>query len=136
MSNSRYATSIHILTLLTLEKGKWLSSEYLADSININPVLVRKEISILRKAGMVKSKEGKSGGCMLAKPADQIFLSDIYSIVNQKPVLSISRHEPNLKCLVGKQITEHLISLFNEAENAMIERLGNKTLKQFVDMFS
>ena len=44
MSNGKFAISVHILTLLASEPGEYCSSEYLSGSININPVLVRKEL--------------------------------------------------------------------------------------------
>jgi Rrf2 family protein len=136
MTNARFAINIHILTLLTLVKGELLSSEYIAKSININPVLVRKELSNLHKAGFVLSKEGKNGGCTLAKAADQIYLSDIYKTVVEKPVLKFSKKEPNLDCPVGKQIHEHLNAIFQEAEIALLAKLGCTTLQQFVDKFN
>src|SRR5947209_4387949 len=112
MNNGRFATSIHILTLLALERDKYLSSEYIAGSININPVLVRKEISNLRQNGLIESKEGKGGGSMLAKPAKEILLSDIFRSVSQSPVLGRS-HDTNQNCPIGKQINQH-IELLNQ----------------------
>ena len=69
MSNGRFSISLHILTLLDQGKDELLSSECLAGSININPVLVRKEIANLKKHGLVESKEGKAGGFTLGKPS-------------------------------------------------------------------
>ena len=51
MINGRFSIAIHILSLLNMEEG--VSSEYIASSININPVLVRKELSRLRKANLI-----------------------------------------------------------------------------------
>ena len=77
MNNVRFATALHILTLLQLKPGELLPSEYIAGSINLNPAMVRKELSNLRNFGLVESKEGKGGGSTLAKPASEILLSDI-----------------------------------------------------------
>ena len=57
--NGRFSISLHILTLLDAVKGVVVSSDYLAGSININPVLVRKEIVNLRKFGFVRVRKGK-----------------------------------------------------------------------------
>ena len=115
MNSGRFSVNIHILTVLALSKGELLSSEYIAHSININPVLVRKELSVLKKAGYVHSKEGKNGGCILALPADKIFLSEVYKVVSDRLLINTFKNEPNLNCPIGKQIKLHLGELFLDA---------------------
>lgn len=135
MNNSRFSISLHILTLLDEAKGTLASSEYLAGSININPVLVRKEIMNLRKHGFVDSKEGKGGGSFLAKNASNINLGAVYKAVNNSNILGQSKNEPNPKCPIGKQINQHLNTLYNDAEKALIENLSNQTLADFALKF-
>ncbi|GAA4200814.1 Rrf2 family transcriptional regulator [Pedobacter jeongneungensis] len=135
MSSSRFPISLHILTLLNEAKGGVVSSEYLAGSININPVLVRKEIMNLRKHGFVDSKEGKGGGSFLAKNASDINLGDVYKAVRSNHVLGQSKNEPNPKCPVGRQINQHLDSLYSDAENALIDNLSKQTLADFALKF-
>lgn len=135
MSNSRFPISLHILTLLNEAKGGVVSSEYLAGSININPVLVRKEIMNLRKHGFVESKEGKGGGSFLAKSAKDINLGEVYKSVRGSNVLGQSKNEPNPKCPIGRQINQHLDSLYSDAENALIGNLSKQTLADFASKF-
>lgn len=135
MNDRRFAISVHILTLLTKNQNEWLSSDYIAGSININPVLVRKELSNLRKHGIVISKEGKNGGCMLGKAAENIYLSDIYKIVSSQTILGNALAAPNQKCPVGRQINEHLYKLSIEAESILIEKLSTQTLADFSNKF-
>jgi Rrf2 family protein len=135
MNNVRFATALHILTLLAISKGEWLSSAYIAGSIHINPVLVRKEISHLRKQGLLASREGKGGGSTLAKPASAIWLSDIYEAVRQSPLLGRA-NKPNPACPVGKQINQHLDTLYAGAEEALVRKLKELSLADFVRQFS
>lgn len=135
MNDRRFAISIHILVLLADSNEEWLASDHLAGSMNINPVLVRKEISNLRKNGIIISKEGKNGGCALAKSADEIYLSDIYKIVSPQSLLGNLLASPNPKCPVGLQINGHLENLNLEAERFMIKQLSNQTLADFVKKF-
>lgn len=135
MNNSRFPISLHILTLLARENGTLLSSDYIAGSININPVLVRKEISNLRNHGLVESKEGKNGGATLAKPAATILLSEIYHAVQQASLLGNSRNRPNPDCAVGKQINVHLDNLYEEIEGALLRKLEKMTLADFSGRF-
>ncbi|KQM77356.1 Rrf2 family transcriptional regulator [Pedobacter sp. Leaf216] len=131
MNSSHFSISLHILTLLDQVKGQLLNSEYIAGSINCNPVLVRKELANLHKHGFVQSKEGKGGGSTLAKNPEDINLGDVYKAVKQKSLLGESKNEPNPDCPVGKQITKHLNNLYAEAENALVKNLATKSLKEF-----
>ncbi|ETZ19925.1 Rrf2 family transcriptional regulator [Pedobacter sp. V48] len=135
MSNSRFAISLHILTLLERAKGGLLSSEFMAGSININPVLVRKELSNLRNHGFVDSKEGKNGGSYLSKSAKEINLADIYKAVKQNNLLGISKNTPNPQCSVGKQMNTHLNNLYNSTEQALLKELSSQTLADFSNRF-
>ncbi|MDN3588155.1 Rrf2 family transcriptional regulator [Pedobacter aquatilis] len=133
--NSRFPISLHILTLLEDAKGEVVSSDYLAGSININPVLVRKEIVNLRKHGFVESKEGKGGGSYLAKSAAEINLGEVYKAVRTENILGQSKNEPNPKCPIGKQINQHLVTLYSDAEHALIGNLSKQTLADFALKF-
>ena len=135
MNNGRFAISLHILTLLCKSRGELLSSGYIAGSININPVLVRKEIIQLRKAGYVDSKEGKNGGCFLVKKAEEISLAELFKLVYQNPVLSLAKNTPNPNCPVGKAINTNLSELYKEVEEAMLSKLAKTNLAEFCNKF-
>lgn len=135
MSTSRFPISLHILTLLNEAKGNVVSSAYLAGSINVNPVLIRKEIMNLRKHGFVESKEGKGGGSFLAKNAKDINLGEVYQSVRSSNVLGQHKNEPNPKCPIGRQINQHLDTLYNAAEHALIANLSKQTLADFASKF-
>lgn len=135
MNNGRFSISVHILTLLATAKEELLSSEWIAGSININPVLVRKELSNLREHGLVISKEGKNGGAQLAKPARNILLSEVYEAVKQSPVLGVAKNMPNPDCMVGRQINQHLDDLYEEVDRALLAKLGQTTLEAFCKKF-
>ena len=135
MNNGRFAIALHILTLLEKAKGELLSSEYLAGSININPVLVRKELSNLRNCGFVTTKEGKGGGSTLARAAKDISLGAIYESVKQVSLLGHQKNTPNPKCPVGKDINKHLDNLYNDTEKVLIAQLSKQTLADFSHQF-
>lgn len=135
MNNGKFAISVHILTLLATAKEEWTSSEYLAGSININPVMVRKELINLREYGLVNSKEGKSGGSKLGKSPDAILMSDIYEAVRQNELLGKGRNIPNPDCPIGRKINDHLDSLYEESERALVNSLAKTTLTDFCKKF-
>lgn len=135
MNSGKFAISVHILTLLAMADEEWMSSEYLAGSLNINPVLVRKEIINLRSHGFVLSKEGKAGGSKLAVAAERILMADVYKAVRQKDLLGRGINEPNPKCPVGLKINHHLEDLYTAAEQNLIGSLAKTSLADFCKRF-
>jgi Rrf2 family protein len=135
MNNTRFATAIHIMTLLAKSPQEWLTSDWMAGSININPVIVRKEISVLREAGLIVSRQGKDGGSQLARNAEQISISEIYRAVKNTEVLGKKNQNPNPACSVGKEINLHLNTLFEETDVLVTQFLGDKSLKEFSEQF-
>lgn len=136
MNNTRFATAVHIMTLLAKSPQEWLTSEWMAGSINVNPVIVRKEISVLREAGLIISRQGKEGGSQLAKDADAITISQIYRAVKNTEVLGKKNQNPNPACSVGKEINIHLNTLFEETDQLVTNFLGDKSLQEFTNQFN
>ncbi|MFA5619860.1 MAG: Rrf2 family transcriptional regulator [Weeksellaceae bacterium] len=135
MNNTRFATLIHILTLLAKHPGQWLSSDWISESININPVIVRKELSVLHKMNWVISKKGKEGGSMLNQESCNITLADLYNAVKNSNVLGKKHSLDNTQCPIGKAINTELEKLFLETDEVVVNFLKDKSLKDFVDQF-
>ena len=128
MTSSRFVVAVHVLTLLETEGGRPVTSAYIAGSVNTNPGVIRRLISMLAHAGMVRSQLGAGGGAMLAKPADKIRLLDIYQAVEAPDVFALHRSPPNPKCPVGKHIQPALSSVLGRAERALEDELGEVTV--------
>ncbi|MDF2718835.1 MAG: Rrf2 family transcriptional regulator, partial [Paenibacillus sp.] len=78
--NSRFAVGVHILSLLEINKEGRNTSEYIAGSVNTNPVVVRRITGMLSKAGLVRTSPGVAGAT-LARPIEEITLYDVYKAV-------------------------------------------------------
>ena len=84
MINSRLAVAIHILSLISMDEKT--SSEIIADSVNTNPVVVRRMISLLKKADILTSRAGVPGASLKKDPAD-ISLLEVYRAVQKQEEL-------------------------------------------------
>ena len=135
MSNTRFATAIHIMTLLAKDPQKWLTSDWLAGSISINPVIVRKELGNLKKSGLVESRQGKDGGVRIGKNAEDINVAEIYEAIKNSEVLGKKNQNPNPLCSVGRDINKNLNLLFAETDNLVFQFLKNKKLSDFISQF-
>ena len=135
MISGKFAISLHILTLLSKTPNDFLSSEYIAGSLNMNPVLVRKEMGNLKKNSLVESKEGKNGGTRLLKPAADITLDDIFKVTFESVTLGYSKNDPNPNCPIGKQINKNLDNLYLDLNHKIGKELANISLLNFADTF-
>ena len=82
--SSRFTIAIHMLTCMETFKDEYkVTSDFLADSINVNPVVIRRILSQLRDAGLVQVKRG-TGGAVAAKPLKEITFLDVEGMVSVK----------------------------------------------------
>jgi Rrf2 family protein len=136
MINSRFAVAVHLLTLLSMGEqrfsGEPLTSETAAGSVNTNPVVIRRILGSLRKAGMVRSQPGPNGGWFLARKPSEITLRDVYLAVEDDELFSMHHSPPSQKCPVGANIQTALNGYFREAEAAMERKLGEQTIEDVI----
>ncbi|GAA2211428.1 Rrf2 family transcriptional regulator [Nonomuraea monospora] len=126
--SSRTAVAIHALTLLGRRHETSLTSAEIADSLESNPVLVRRILGSLRDADLVRSTEGRGGGWSLARAPREITLYDAFAAVEPGPIISRHPHPPSASCEVGRNIQALLEVEFQDAERAMAERLAATTI--------
>jgi len=135
MSNTRFATLIHILTILAKNPDQWVNSTWIAASIGLNPVIVRKELLALQENGLVVSKKGKGGGSKLNKPCSEITMEDIYRVVRTTNALGKKNKCHDTDCPIGKNINRELGKLFQEVDEILSNTLRDWQLKKFVSEF-
>lgn len=129
--SSRFTIAIHIFTCIdTFEKDYKITSEFLASSVNVNPVIIRKVLQQLKAAGLVQVVRG-SGGASIARPLDEISLLDIYRAVEciEAGTLFHFHENPNTDCPVGKNIHRILDDKLQKVQDAMEKELASITLE-------
>jgi Rrf2 family protein len=126
--NSRFAVAVHILTLLNQSRGEPITSEYIAGSVNTNPAVVRRLLSALARAGLTTAQLGAGGGALLARPADEVTLLDVYRAVDDSAVIGLHRERPNPACPVGRNIQAALERRIAAATRALEAQLAAQTL--------
>ena len=128
---NRFSIGVHILSLLGALRDAEHTSEWMAGSIGVNPVVVRNVTGMLRRAGLVRTQQGVAGA-RLARPLSEVTLLDVYRAVEDEGSLFSVHPRPNPKCPVGARIGETLSDALVEAESAMHTKLAGVTLEQVV----
>ena len=128
--NSRFAVSLHILAYLAYRYGASVPSAEIAASVDTNPVVIRRLLSALVKARLVRAQKGASGGFSLAAAAETISLLDVYRAVEPQADNGLRNFSPNHKCPVGAKIESILQNIFLKAQAGMEAELADVTLAQ------
>ncbi|EML1595605.1 Rrf2 family transcriptional regulator [Burkholderia cenocepacia] len=127
-TSSRFAFAVHVLALLSMQEGVPLSSDIIAGSVNTNPALIRRLLSMLAAAGLTTSQLGAGGGALLAREPGEITLLDVYRAVDDAQLFALHRETPNPACLVGRHIQGVLTGYIGDAQRAMEASLAARTL--------
>ena len=128
--SSRFTIAIHIFACINTFKGDYkLTSDFLARSVNVNPVVVRRILQQLKTAGLITVTRG-SGGADIAKPLDQITFFDIYNAVEciDNGQLFHFHENPNSLCPVGRNIHNALDNRLLQIQKAMEDEMKKITL--------
>ncbi|RUS49099.1 Rrf2 family transcriptional regulator [Cohnella sp. AR92] len=128
--SSRFSVAAHILTLIHQNEGNRITSEYIASSVNTNPVVIRRILGMLSKAGLVRTNAGVAGAT-LVRPLSEITMLDVYRAVlpDQEELFSMHEH-PNPACPVGRNIQSSLDHVFVSAQRALEAELDRVTMEQ------
>lgn len=128
--SSRFTIAIHMLACMDVFKDKYkITSDFLAGSIHVNPVIIRKILSQLKESGLIEVKRGP-GGAVIAKPLDKITFFDVYQSVEciEENTLFHFHENPNPDCPVGRNIHNVLDEKLVRVQTAMEQELKSITL--------
>lgn len=127
---TRFPVAIHILLLVEVFRdNRKVTSDFIAGSVNTNPVVIRKLMGLLREAGLIEIAAG-TGGIRLTRPAGEITLLDVYRASDPVKDGRLFRiHEDTAPgCPVGGNIAKLLEGCFAGAQEAMERELAKTTL--------
>ena len=133
--SSRFTIAIHIFACIdTFEKEYKITSDFLAGSVNVNPVIIRKLLSQLKSAGLVTVRRG-SGGTSIAKPLNEITFLDIYNAVEcvDNGELFHFHENPNQRCPVGRNIHHILDDKLERVQKALEGELSKITVADVIE---
>ena len=132
MYSTKYAVSIHILSLIASKKGKSITSDYIAESVNTNPALVRRLMSGLKKAGLIQTQT-KIGVTGLMKNPEEISLLEIFKAVEDRQDLFAIHSDTNTACPVGAKIGCVLEHVNEKIQSSFEAELGSLHLSNILD---
>lgn len=136
VTSSTFGLAIQGLTLLSMSNNCY-PSQKLAKMMNTGTTFMRRVMSPLVRANLVEAREGRDGGYLLAKPANQITIADVYRALQLQDPLGTGMMDSTTDCERGdllkglfreisSQVEESTLHVF---EQYTIERIANELAK-------
>src|SRR5258708_10023205 len=79
MKSCRFSFAVHVMAVLAVEEGECCSSSRLAETVNTNPVVIRRLLLALHHTGLVMTRRGPQAGAVLSRRPDRIKLLPIHA---------------------------------------------------------
>ena len=133
--SSRFTIAVHVLIVIeAFHRDYKTTSEFIASSVNVNPVVIRRVLQQLKKAGIVEVQRG-TGGASLARAPEEITLLDVYQAVDSvnKGQLFHFHENPNPDCPVGRNIHNIMDARLESIQQAMEKEMQSVTIRDVMN---
>lgn len=121
---------MHVMAVLASEPKRLLSVREAAAALDVSEAHLAKVMQRLARAGLVESVRGPRGGFLLARPADDIVLLEIYEAIEGSIVVRHCLFSTKLcdgkKCIFG--------GLLTAVDTQVKEHFGATRLTQITDV--
>ena len=131
--DTRLSSAIHILIMIAGSEQP-LTSEAIANSVGTNPSYIRKVTGLLKKKGILDSRQGIHGFSLLVPP-EALSLYSIYQAINEADEVHVFdlHQNTNDACVVGRHIRPVLAETFRGIEEKAERQLRQTTLADCMD---
>lgn len=131
--SSRFTIATHILLCIAMfQNDRKVTSDFLAGSVNVNPVVVRNVLRCLSSNGIVRIRPGV-GGAYLAGPPENITLLDVFRAVEKEQTLFHFHQDPNPQCPVGRTIHSVMDDKIETMQSAMESVMKDITIGELLE---
>ncbi|WP_241218834.1 Rrf2 family transcriptional regulator [Bifidobacterium dolichotidis] len=127
--SSRFTMAVHVLVAIDVyEEHSKVTSTMLAESVNANPVVIRRLIQQLKTSGLINVVRG-TGGATLAQPDTDITLLDVFVAVHAVDDDGFFHfHELNPKDALAQQMHKLLDEVLDDSYHSLENVLAQVTI--------
>ncbi|MFC6275312.1 Rrf2 family transcriptional regulator [Levilactobacillus tangyuanensis] len=132
MANTQFSDTIHVLVYIAYFKGKKMTSQEIASSLETSPSLIRKIMANLKHSQLLAPTHGPTQLALARDPAD-ITLRDVYAILpGQQPLLNVDHHTSD-NCPIGIVMPQILTHYYSEIQAAAEAKMAKITLQDILN---
>ena len=129
MLSKQLTVALHALGHMAAREGRPMTSEALAECAGTNPVVVRRTLGVLRRAGLVRSTRGPQGGWTLGRPPEAVTLADIHAALAGEAETEAA---PERTCGIASALDTRLHAALERAEHGLRAELDRTRLSDLV----
>ena len=129
--NTQFSIAVHILVGVT--KYEHVNTAQLAQSVNTNPIFIKRMVGKLAKSGLLIASRGRNGGNRLVREAKDISLLDVYRAVNAPSLFAIHQYEKVTSCSISSNIQQALTDVRSEVQNEVEQKLSQISIQDMLD---
>lgn len=131
--NSRASVALHALAHLVTRQAPVTSGD-LGKCLRTNPVVIRRVLGDLKKAGIVDSEKGHGGGWIVKKSPTQISFSDVFTALGEKLVSEAPQLDKDEQCLIMRTLALIMSDFLSDAEALLDNRLKKISVYDVVEV--
>lgn len=132
MKSCRFSFAVHVMAVLAIEREECCPSSRLAETVNTNPVVIRRLLLELHSAGLIKTRRGPQGGAVLSRNPERITLLQIQAAVDPPQLFGMHPNPPSVDCPVGRRIEDVMEYIQRRATRSYTQELRKITLQDVV----
>ncbi len=129
--NTQFSIAVHIL--VGIAKHEHVNTAQLAQSVNTNPIFIKRIVGKLAKSGLLISSRGRNGGNCLVREAKDISLLDVYRAVNAPSLFAIHQYEKVASCSISSNIQQTLAGVRDSLQNELEQELSQLSIQDMLD---
>ena len=127
--NSRLALAFHSLSHMAGDPERFWTSSEIAEHAHTNPVVVRRVLGRLTKAGLLTGRKGHAGGWQLAVAPEKISLADIY-LALEESVIAADEDADEHGCSLESALQHKVNGVLRDIEDALVKRLSETSIAE------
>lgn len=132
-ASTKLSSSVKALCFLASVEVPKNSTE-IAEAVGINASKLRRLLSMLGKAGIVKSDSGMLGGFKLSKTPENIHLQEIYCALEDRKAFYLNVNQDNSgENSSSQKINFFFLDLFSDIQVEIENKMTGITLKSIIN---
>ena len=129
--STRFTIAVHIILCIDYFKDEKNTSDFIASSVGVNSVVIRRIAGQLKNAGIIEDKDSRKG-FKLARNLKEITLYDVICAVEEDLNLFSFHEKPEPKCPVGAHIHDVLDVVLFDLDETLKKRLKEYRLSDLM----
>lgn len=98
------------------------TSEVLGSRMETHPVVIRRTLGGLRRAGILAAEKGHGGGWSLVGDLRSVTVGDVYEAIGTPAAFNVGLRDPKSTCPIERAVNDAIRDALSKAETLLLAR--------------